>query len=254
MGNRTPILEAHEFFRRGESNAEGWSQAVGKGREWESFYRERWQHDKVVRSTHGVNCTGSCSWNVYVKDGLITWEAQAVDYPSTGPGSPEYEPRGCPRGASFSWYTYSPSRVRYPYVRGELLGMWREARAGLGDPGAAGAEVTGDPECAARDKWPRGEGGVDRARARQGRVGPLVLAGGQRAHRRRARAHDRRLRPGPGGGVLPHPGDVHGVLLGWDQVPVDDRRNDPVVLRLVRGHADRVATGVRRPDRRAGVR
>ena len=113
---RTPLLQAHEFFRRGPSSAEGWSQLIGRGREWESFYRDRWQHDKVVRSTHGVNCTGSCSWNVYVKDGLITWEAQAVDYPSTGPDMPDHEPRGCPRGASFSWYTYSPLRVKHPYV------------------------------------------------------------------------------------------------------------------------------------------
>ena len=30
--------------------------------EWEHFYRTRWAHDKEVRSTHGVNCTGSCSW------------------------------------------------------------------------------------------------------------------------------------------------------------------------------------------------
>src|SRR5215469_8391945 len=48
---------------------------------------ERWRHDKEVRSTHGVNCTGSCSWKVYVKDGIITWETQEVDYPSTGPDS-----------------------------------------------------------------------------------------------------------------------------------------------------------------------
>ena len=27
-------------------------------RTWEEFYRNRWQHDRVVRSTHGVNCTG----------------------------------------------------------------------------------------------------------------------------------------------------------------------------------------------------
>ena len=93
-----------------------------------------------------MNCTGSCSWKVYVKDGIITWETQQTDYPSTGPDSPEYEPRGCPRGASFSWYTYSPSRVRYPYVRGALLQMWREARARLGDPVLAWAEITGDPE------------------------------------------------------------------------------------------------------------
>jgi len=41
-----------------------------------------------------VNCTGSCSWKVYVKDGIITWETQQTDYPSTGPDMPEYEPRG----------------------------------------------------------------------------------------------------------------------------------------------------------------
>ncbi|MGI5415143.1 hypothetical protein [Actinomadura luteofluorescens] len=38
----------------------------------DSPYRQRWAHDKVVRSTHGMNCTGSCSLKVYVKDGIIT--------------------------------------------------------------------------------------------------------------------------------------------------------------------------------------
>jgi nitrate reductase alpha subunit len=80
----------------------------------------------VVRSTHGVNCTGSCSWKIHVKDGLVTWETQQTDYPSNGPGVPDYEPRGCPRGASFSWYVYSPVRPKYPYVRGVLLAMFRE--------------------------------------------------------------------------------------------------------------------------------
>jgi len=160
---RQPLLQAHEYFRRGQASEEGWSLLVAKDRDWESFYRGRWQHDKVVRSTHGVNCTGSCSWNVYVKDGLITWEAQAVDYPSTGPEMPEYEPRGCPRGASFSWYTYSPLRVRYPYVRGSLLELFREARARLGDPVAAWAEIVEDPEKAQRYKRERGRGGFVRA-------------------------------------------------------------------------------------------
>ena len=50
-------------------------------RSWEEFYRNRWQHDKSVRSTHGVNCTGGCSWQIYVKDGIVTWEMQALDYP-----------------------------------------------------------------------------------------------------------------------------------------------------------------------------
>ncbi len=158
-----PLLGAHRFFRRGPVSSEGWSQLVAKNRDWESFYRDRWQHDKVVRSTHGVNCTGSCSWNVYVKDGIITWETQAVDYPSTGPDMPDYEPRGCPRGASFSWYTYSPLRVKYPYVRGSLLDMYRSERARTGDPVLAWEAIVDDPERSRIYKSQRGKGGFVRA-------------------------------------------------------------------------------------------
>ena len=157
------LLRVHQYFRQGPVSAEGWSQVVAKDRDWESFYRQRWQHDKIVRSTHGVNCTGSCSWNVYVKDGIITWESQAVDYPSTGPDMPDYEPRGCPRGASFSWYIYSPLRVKYPYVRGSLLQLYREALAAHGDPVAAWATIVEDPAKAALYKRQRGKGGFVRA-------------------------------------------------------------------------------------------
>ncbi|MDV6014228.1 nitrate reductase subunit alpha [Haloechinothrix sp. LS1_15] len=156
-----PSLPAR-FFRRALPMHDH-SRHVTDTSTWDRFYRDRWAHDKVVRSTHGVNCTGSCSWHVFVKDGLITWEHQATDYPSVGPDSPEYEPRGCPRGASFSWYTYSPSRIRYPYVRGVLLEMWREARARLADPVAAWAEITGDPERARTYKRARGKGGLVRS-------------------------------------------------------------------------------------------
>jgi nitrate reductase / nitrite oxidoreductase, alpha subunit len=156
------LLRTGVFLTRAE--ATGDMRAVFKegGREGDVFYRDRWSHDKVVRSTHGVNCTGSCSWNVYVKDGIITWETQATDYPSVGPDRPEYEPRGCPRGAAFSWYTYSPTRVRYPYGRGVLVGMYREARARLGDPVAAWAEITADPQKRRRYQSARGKGGLVR--------------------------------------------------------------------------------------------
>jgi nitrate reductase alpha subunit len=160
---QSALLQAHQFFRKGPVSKEGWSQLTGKDRDWEAFYRNRWQHDKIVRSTHGVNCTGSCSWQVYVKDGIITWETQAVDYPSTGPDMPEYEPRGCPRGASFSWYTYSPLRIKYPYVRGSLLELYREALAGSGDPVEAWAAIVEDPEKARLYKRQRGKGGFVRA-------------------------------------------------------------------------------------------
>ena len=151
------LIKTRHFFTRNQPvSADGRTLLKIGGRSGDSFYRDRWSHDKVVRSTHGVNCTGSCSWNVYVKDGIITWETQAVDYPTTGPDKPEYEPRGCPRGASFSWYTYSPTRTRYPSIRGVLLEMYREAKSRLKDPVLAWADVTEDPERsgpAARVAW-----------------------------------------------------------------------------------------------------
>ena len=63
------------------SNLRYFSAQDHAARAWEKFYRNRWQHDKVVRSTHGVNCTGSCSWKIFVKKGIVTWEIQATDYP-----------------------------------------------------------------------------------------------------------------------------------------------------------------------------
>ena len=157
------LLSLGRFLRRGETSTDLRAVFLEGGRDADSFYRDRWSHDKEVRSTHGVNCTGSCSWKVYVKDGIITWETQQTDYPLVGPDSPEYEPRGCPRGAAFSWYTYSPTRVRYPYVRGVLLTAYREAKARTGDPVLAWAEVTGNPQTARAYKSARGKGGLVRA-------------------------------------------------------------------------------------------
>jgi len=156
-------LARRRFFGERARSAEGWSALVRDGRAWESFYRDRWQHDRVVRSTHGVNCTGSCSWKIHVKDGIVAWETQQTDYPSNGPDVPEYEPRGCPRGASFSWYVYSPLRVRYPYVRGVLLDLYREALARTGDPVTAWADIVDDPVKARSYKSQRGKGGFVRA-------------------------------------------------------------------------------------------
>ncbi|MGO4804461.1 nitrate reductase subunit alpha [Arthrobacter sp. 2MCAF15] len=156
------MLKLGRFFTKWDQTGDGRAVFREGGRKGDIFYRDRWSHDKVVRSTHGVNCTGSCSWKVYVKDGIITWESQQTDYPSVGPDSPEYEPRGCPRGAAFSWYTYSPTRVRFPYARGVLIEMYREAKARLGDPVLAFADVVGDPERRRRYQQARGKGGLVR--------------------------------------------------------------------------------------------
>jgi nitrate reductase / nitrite oxidoreductase, alpha subunit len=161
-GAARALLGVGGLVRRAEVSPDGRALYQIGGRDADTFYRDRWSYDKVVRSTHGVNCTGSCSWKVYVKDGIITWEAQQTDYPSVGPDRPEYEPRGCPRGAAFSWYTYSPTRVRYPYARGVLVQMYREAKARLGDPVAAWAEIQADPERRRRYQRARGKGGLVR--------------------------------------------------------------------------------------------
>ena len=131
-------------------------------RRWEDGYRKRWQHDKIVRSTHGANCTGSCSWKIYVKGGIVTWETQQTDYPRTRPELPNHEPRGCSRGASYSWYLYSGNRVKYPLVRSRLLKLWREARA-MRTPVGAWASIVEDPKKRAAYTSKRGLGGFVRA-------------------------------------------------------------------------------------------
>jgi len=158
------LLKLGRFFTRWDETADGRAVFREGGRKGDAFYRNRWSHDKVVRSTHGVNCTGSCSWKVYVKDGIITWEAQETDYPTVGPDRPEYEPRGCPRGAAFSWYTYSPTRVRYPYIRGVLLDLYREAKRSVGgDPVLAWEALIADPEKRRTWQQARGKGGLVRS-------------------------------------------------------------------------------------------
>ncbi len=148
--------------QREEGFSDGWADERLGQREWEHFYRDRWQYDKKVRSTHGVNCTGSCSWDVYVKDGIIVWETQRTDYPDCGEGFPNHEPRGCPRGASFSWYTYSPVRLKYPLIRSALLELWHDALAERGDPVAAWRDIASDAEKRSRYQRQRGKGGLVR--------------------------------------------------------------------------------------------
>ena len=150
------------FTRTRESFADGHGSTSRDDRTWESAYRDRWAHDKIVRSTHGVNCTGSCSWKIYVKGGIVTWETQQTDYPRTRPDMPNHEPRGCSRGASYSWYLYSANRVKYPMLRGRLARLWREARKTM-EPVQAWRHICTQPELSRQYKSVRGMGGFVRA-------------------------------------------------------------------------------------------
>lgn len=158
------LLDQFRFFKKKTGEyADGHGEVRDENRDWENFYRNRWQYDKVVRSTHGVNCTGSCSWKIYVKNGLVTWETQQTDYPRTRPDLPNHEPRGCPRGASYSWYMYSANRLKYPKVRKPLLKLWREARTKYTDPVEAWGSIVSDPNKTAQYKSKRGLGGFVRS-------------------------------------------------------------------------------------------
>jgi len=158
------LLDRLNFLKslRKDTFSDGHGQTTIENRDWEDVYRRRWQHDKIVRSTHGVNCTGSCSWKIYVKSGIVTWETQQTDYPRTRPDMPNHEPRGCARGASYSWYLYSANRVKTPLIRGRLMRLWREKRKTM-TPIGAWTSIQNDP--AARESYTRirGKGGFVRA-------------------------------------------------------------------------------------------
>ncbi len=158
------LLDRLNFFqsKRLDTFANGHGQTTIESREWEDTYRHRWQHDKIVRSTHGVNCTGSCSWKIYVKSGIVTWETQQTDYPRTRPDLPNHEPRGCARGASYSWYLYSANRVKNPLIRGRLMRAWRKMRATMSATDAWKA-LQEDPILRASYVEKRGLGGFVRA-------------------------------------------------------------------------------------------
>jgi nitrate reductase / nitrite oxidoreductase, alpha subunit len=132
-------------------------------RQWEEFYRNRFQHDRIVRSTHGVNCTGGCSWQIHVKDGIVVWETQQVDYPLLDDKLPPYEPRGCQRGISYSWYLYSPLRIKYPLIRGTLIDAFRKAKENAGgDPIRAWENLQDDASARKKYQQARGKGGFRR--------------------------------------------------------------------------------------------
>ena len=85
------LSQKFKFLRKKDVSPSGHQITEEGGREWENFYRDRWSYDKVVRTTHGVNCTGSCSWNIYVKNGVVAWENQATDYPETPDDMPDID-------------------------------------------------------------------------------------------------------------------------------------------------------------------
>ncbi|MBW2243974.1 MAG: molybdopterin-dependent oxidoreductase [Deltaproteobacteria bacterium] len=97
--------------------------------DWQDLYREQWTWDRVAKGTHHGNCwyQRGCNFDVYVKEGIVWREEQAGTYPQTHDGVPDFNPRGCQKGACFSERMYDAGRLRHPLKRvGERgAGQWQ---------------------------------------------------------------------------------------------------------------------------------
>lgn len=85
---------------------------------WQQLYKQRWTWDSVAKGTHGwVNCRSACNWDLYVKDGVVVREEQTANYEASEPGVPDFNPRGCQKGACYTEVMYGPSRLTVPMKR-----------------------------------------------------------------------------------------------------------------------------------------
>ncbi len=86
--------------------------------DWRDVYRERWTWDRVVRGTHtSANCVSACAWNLFVRDGIVWREEQSAPYRASNDTLPDFNPRGCQKGACYSDLSTAPTRVPYPLER-----------------------------------------------------------------------------------------------------------------------------------------
>ncbi len=89
-----------------------------KLKSWDELYRQRWTWDTVAKGSHGwVNCRSACEWDLYVKDGIIVREEQTATYEASEEGIPDFNPRGCQKGACYTDVMYGPSRLTVPMKR-----------------------------------------------------------------------------------------------------------------------------------------
>jgi len=106
---------------------------------WEDLMRRKWTWDKVAHGTHGTNCTGTCAFNIYVKNNIVWREEQQGEY-GRSEDAPDYGPRGCQKGLRHARYMYGKQRILYPMKRVGERGegkwervTWDQAMAEIAD-------------------------------------------------------------------------------------------------------------------------
>ncbi|MBI5506002.1 MAG: molybdopterin-dependent oxidoreductase, partial [Deltaproteobacteria bacterium] len=96
--------------------------------DWTDLYRQQWTWDRIARGTHSsANCLSACAWNLYVRDGVVWREEQSAPYKASNASVPDFNPRGCQKGACYSNLAAGPTRIKYPLRRvGERgQGLWK---------------------------------------------------------------------------------------------------------------------------------
>jgi len=114
---------------------------IAEYRDWRDVWKERWTWDTVVHSSHArANCVSTCSWNIFVKEGIAWREEQNAIYEASEPGVPDFNPRGCQKGACYTHLMYEPSRITHPLRRAGERGAgkwkrvsWDEALTAIAD-------------------------------------------------------------------------------------------------------------------------
>jgi DMSO reductase family type II enzyme molybdopterin subunit len=92
--------------------------AIPAYEDWRDVYHERWRWDRVARGTHtSSNCIAACAWNLYVRDGIVWREEQASPYAPSNASVPDWNPRGCQKGASCSELMVGETRQAHPLRR-----------------------------------------------------------------------------------------------------------------------------------------
>ncbi len=113
-----PLLHFKQEAMATTSFAGGSARETAKLGTWEDLYRQRWTWDRIAKGSHGwANCRSACAWDMYIKDGIIVREEQTATYAQSEEGVPDFNPRGCQKGACYTEVMYGPSRITVPMKR-----------------------------------------------------------------------------------------------------------------------------------------
>ena len=106
---------------------------AGGYKRWEDIMRNKWTWDRVVRGSRGLNCTGHCAFNIFVRNGIVWREEQQGEYGHQGDDTPDFGPRGCQKGLRQHKHMYGKQRVLYPMKRAGERGEGRWERISWDD-------------------------------------------------------------------------------------------------------------------------